>query len=62
MISEKVIGLKPIFIIKVTSSNYKKGLVYNTKYCLEWLLIKEQLAKANCSTHGIWFEMGCLQY
>ncbi len=49
MILEKVIGLKPIFIIKVTSSNYKKGLVYNTKYCLEWLLIKEQLAKASCS-------------
>lgn len=26
MIFEKVIGLKPIFIIKVTSLNYKKGL------------------------------------
>lgn len=49
MILEKFIGCKPIFIIQVTSSNYKKGLVYNTKYCLEWLQIKEQLAKANCS-------------
>jgi len=49
VVLEKAIGFKPIFIIKATNSNYKKGLVYCTEYCLKWLRIKEQLAKANCS-------------
>ena len=55
---------------KYKASLYKKMVAYRNRiatiivsrrmlYCS---FIKEQLAKANCSGNGIWFEMGCLQY
>lgn len=48
MISEKVIGFNPIFIIQVKSLIFKKGMTTLYESLSNRATNKKQLAKANC--------------